>query len=69
MTLSARGRARRQGSASRAIARLAPPPLVPVLTARNRARAYPAAQASKARRTISARFRCVNRKIDILTLV
>jgi len=45
------------------------PPLVPVLTARNRARAYPAAQASKAERTISARFRDVNRKIDILTQV
>jgi hypothetical protein len=41
--------------------------LFAVLTARNRAAAYPAVRATKAGRTISARSDGVNRKIDKLT--
>jgi hypothetical protein len=43
--------------------------LLPSWLRENRAAAHPAAQASKAGRTISARFGAVNRKMDKLTQV
>jgi hypothetical protein len=43
--------------------------LLAVLAAHGDAAAYPAAQALKAGRTISARFSAVNRKMDKLTRV